>query len=358
MGRRYAVIMAGGAGTRLWPLSRRDRPKQLMRLFDGKSLLRLSYERVARLLPPSQIHVITGRAHRDVVRAELPELPDENLLGEPVGRDTANAVGMAAAVLRHRDPHAIMGVFTADHMITPLDRFDAAVEQAYLAAENHPKALVTIGIRPSSPVTSYGYLARGEKLGEALYQVRRFTEKPNQAEAMKYLASGEYYWNSGMFVWRADTILGELKRHMPQSHASLCDIASCWDTPSRDAKLDQLYPTLMRISIDFAVMERAERVLVVEMNCNWVDVGSWPAMESVAQADDDGNVNVCRRSFHLASRGNVVVAEDDHLIATIGVDDLVIIHSADATLVCTKRDAQSIKELVDSLRGRFGDDYV
>lgn len=358
MAKRYAVIMAGGAGTRLWPLSRRDRPKQLMRLFDGASLLRLSYERVARLLPASQIHVIAARSHRDVVRAELPELPDENLFGEPVGRDTANAVGMAAAILRHRDPHAIMGVFTADHMITPLDRFDAAVEQAYVAAENHPKALVTIGVRPASPVTSYGYLARGEKLGESLYQVRRFTEKPNQAEAMKYLASGEYYWNSGMFVWRADTILGELKRHMPQSHGALCDIAACWDSPSRDARLDQLYPTLMRISIDFAVMERAERVLVVEMNCNWVDVGSWPAMESVAQADDDGNVNVCERSFHLASRGNIVVSEDNHLIATIGVDDLVIIHSPDATLVCTRRDAQSIKELVDSLRGRFGEDYV
>lgn len=355
---RHAVIMAGGAGVRLWPLSRHNRPKQLMRLFEGKSLLRQSYDRVSTMFKPDQICVITNQAHADRVRSEIPELPKDNLFGEPVGRDTANAVGMASAILAERDPEAVVGIFTADHVITPIDRFVAVVGQAYQMAESNSDALVTLGIRPAGPITSYGYIARGDRVADGVYMVRRFTEKPNQSEAMKYVASGEYYWNSGMFAWRASTILGQLKKHLPQSYASIAEIAAAWNTPERQAKLEQLYPTLMRISIDFAVMERAEKVLVVEMNCNWVDVGSWPAMETVIQADNDGNVNACTRAFHLASRGNIIVSEDDHLIATIGVDDLVIIHSPDATLICTKRDAHSIKELVTNIRQQFGEQYV
>lgn len=355
---RHAVIMAGGAGVRLWPLSRQNRPKQLMRLFDGKSLLRQSYERVSSLFKPGEISIITNQSHAERVRTEIPELPAENLFGEPVGRDTANAVGMATAILAERDPEAVVGIFTADHVITPVDRFAAVVDQAYRMAEEHAESLVTLGIRPAGPVTSYGYIARGDRVADGVYRVRKFTEKPNQAEAMKYVASGEYYWNSGMFAWRAGTILNQLKKHLPQSHAAIREIAGAWKTPARQQKLEELYPTLMRISIDFAVMERAEHVLVVEMNCNWVDVGSWPAMESVIHADNDGNVNACPRTFHLASRGNIIVSEDNHLIATIGVDDLVIIHSPDATLICTKRDAHSIKELVAGIRQQFGEEYV
>jgi mannose-1-phosphate guanylyltransferase len=225
-------------------------------------------------------------------------------------------------------------------------------------AEKHADALVTLGIRPLGAVTSYGYIQRGERVEHGVYQVRKFTEKPNQGEALKYIASGEYYWNSGMFVWRADTILTQLRKHLPQSFGGISEIADAWNTPAKKEKLERLYPTLMRISIDFAVMERAEKVLVVEMGCNWVDVGSWPAMESVIHADNDGNVNACSRTLHLASRGNIVVSEEEHLIATIGVDDLVIIHSRDATLICTKRDAQSIKELVGYVREKFGNEYV
>lgn len=355
---RHAVIMAGGAGTRLWPLSRNNRPKQLMKLFDGKSLLRHSYERVAAMFPPQQINVITNQSHLESVAGEIPELPRMNLFGEPVGRDTANAVGMASAILARRDRDAVVGIFTADHVITPRDRFVETVDLAYRMAEKHADALVTLGIRPLGAVTSYGYIQRGDRMEPGVYQVKKFTEKPNQGEAMKYVASGEYYWNSGMFAWRADTILPQLRKHLPQSYGGICEIADAWDDPSRKEKINRLYPTLMRISIDFAVMERAEHVLVVELGCNWVDVGSWPAMESVIHADDDGNVNACPRTLHLASRGNIVVSEDEHLIATIGVDDLVIIHSRDATLICTKRDAQSIKELVANVREKFGEAYI
>ena len=350
--------MAGGAGIRLWPLSRKARPKQLLRLFDGRSLLRRSYDRVAALLPPEAIHIITNDGHLDAVAEELPEIPKENLIGEPVGRDTANAVGLSAAILAKRDPEAVIGVFTADHIITPTDRFCQAVDEAYQVAEGNGDALVTLGIRPIRPDTQYGYIHRGERVSDRVFEVIQFTEKPSVTSAVQYLSSGEYYWNSGMFVWRASTILEQIEKHLPQTHAAVGEIARAWDTPQRGEKLGTLYPSLMRISIDFAVMERADRVLAVEMDCHWVDVGSWPALESVVAADDQGNVSACSDVLHLASRGNIAVSEQKHLIATIGVDDLVIVHSPDATLICKKRDAHGIKELFENIKQKFGDEYA
>jgi len=224
----HAVIMAGGAGTRLWPLSRNHRPKQLLRLFDGRSLLRHTYERLAERFDPTRIHVITTAAHLPMVAEDLPELPAENLMGEPCGRDTANAVGMAAALLERRDPGAVMGVFTADHIIRPVDRFCAALDAAYRHVAETPGVLVTFGIRPAVAHTGYGYVHRGRTLGDGVHQVLEFVEKPDADTAATYLSSGEYYWNSGMFVWRAKTILDELARHMPDSHAKLLALAEAW----------------------------------------------------------------------------------------------------------------------------------
>lgn len=355
---RHAVIMAGGAGVRLWPLSRKSRPKQILKLFSGTSLLRQSYERVAALLAPEQIHVITNQRHLPIVAEEIPELPPTNLIGEPVGRDTAAAVGLASAVIAKNDPDATIGIFTADHIISPIDAFCAAVGKAFETAEKNSEALVTMGIRPIRPDTNYGYVWRGDRLEEGVFKVKKFTEKPTMAKAVKYLASGEYYWNSGMFAWRADTILNQLKKHLTPSYEAVIEIANAWGTESRQQCLERLYPNLMKISIDFAVMERAEQVLVVEMNCQWVDVGSWPALESVIQPDSDGNLTTASKVLHLGSKDNIVVSEDNHLIATIGVSDLVIVHSPDATLICKKRDAAGIKELVDEVKGRFGDEYL
>lgn len=355
---RHAVIMAGGAGVRLWPLSRRSRPKQILRLFSGTSLLRQSYERIATLLTPDQICVITNQSHLPIVAEELPELSAANMVGEPVGRDTANAVGLASALLAHRDPEAVIGMFTADHMITPTDRFCKTVEKAYEVAEANPDALVTMGIRPNRPDINYGYVRRGERISEGVFKVNKFTEKPSMGTAIKYLSSEEYYWNSGMFAWKASAILNQLQKHLPQTYEAVQEIAEAWNTDARQQKLESLYPTLMKISIDFAVMERAEKVFVVEMDCHWVDVGSWPAIESVIDADAEGNVSACKRVVHLGSRGNIVVSEGNHLIATIGVDDLVIIHADDATLICNKRDSQGIKELVDNISQEFGEEYL
>ncbi|MFQ5489284.1 MAG: mannose-1-phosphate guanylyltransferase [Phycisphaerae bacterium] len=355
---RHAVIMAGGAGQRLWPLSRSVRPKQLLKLVDGKSLLRQAYMRVANLLPADSIYVITNRDHLGLIAEDLPELPPENLFGEPVGRDTANAVGLSAAILKQRDPEAVIGIFTADHIITPMDRFVTAVGTAYDMALDRPGALGTLGIRPTRPETGYGYVQRGAPIADGVYQVRRFAEKPDADMAKRYLASGDYSWNSGMFTWTADAILGQLAQHLPESHEGVTRIAEVWDTARRDEVLDSVYPTLPKISIDFAVMEKAPGVFVVEMDCSWVDVGSWAALEEVTDHDADGNVLGAARTVTLDAGGNVLVSEDEHLIAAFGVQDLVIVHAADATLVCRKQDAQALKKLVSRLNDVHPGKYV
>ena len=354
----HAVIMAGGAGTRLWPLSRNQRPKQLLGLFEGRSLLRISYERLAERFDPDRIHVITTAAHLPMAAEELPELPAENLMGEPCGRDTANAVGMAAALLEKRDPGCTMGIFTADHLITPVDRFCAALDTAYACVAEHPEILVTFGIKPTGPHTGYGYVHRGEPAGEGIYHVQEFKEKPDVETAAAYVASGEYYWNSGMFVWRAATVLDELARGLPDSHAKLLEMADAWDRPDGRQRVEATYPTLEKISIDFAVMERAAHVAVVEMNCEWRDVGSWTSLTDVFDADGSGNVVVAGNTALLDAGDNVIVTEGDHLIALIGTNDLVVVHSDDATLICTKQAAQQIKDLVGHLKDRHGDRYA
>lgn len=356
---RHAVIMAGGSGTRLWPLSRKRKPKQLLRLFGGQSLLRQSYERLATLLEPQSIYVITTADHLELIRRELPEIPESNLFGEPCGRDTANAVGMAAAILHQRDPDGVMGIFTADHVITPVDRFNRAVDSAFKRADENPDALITIGVVPTTPETGFGYVQRGEPLGDGLYRVDRFVEKPNLQIAERYLASGDYYWNSGMFAWRIGTILAEIEKHLPESYPPLMELGRAWGTDSWAERAAKLYPRLQKISVDFAIMEKAERVLVIEMNCHWRDVGSWNALAAVLSADAEGNVQTGKRVIHLGSKGTVVATEDDeHLIATIGVEELVIVHTADATLVCRKSEAQAIRELVATLQAESGDRHL
>lgn len=292
------------------------------------------------------------------IAEELPELPAANLIGEPDGRDTAAAVALSAAIIQERDKDAVIGVFTADHIITPMDRFARIVEQAYGIAKEEPDALITMGVRPSRPDTNYGYIKRGERVGDGVYRALHFTEKPNVPKAMTYLEAGEYFWNSGMFVWRADTILGELEKHLPPTYEAVKEIAAQWSGDARQATLESLYPKLMKISIDFAVMEHAEKVLVLEMDCHWVDVGSWTAIESVLPNDADGNVSACPQAIHLGSRGTIVVSEEKHLIATIGLDDIVVVHSPDATLICRKRDAHGIKELVNNITQEFGEEYL
>lgn len=347
-----AVILAGGPGTRLWPLSRRHRPKQLLRLIGGRSLLADAFERLRGIVPVGSIYVVALAEHRPAIAAELPELPPENILGEPMARDTAAAIALAAAILHERDPATIMGVFTADHLIRPADRFAEVVRRGYQAAADHGDALITFGIRPTEVNTGMGYVQRGEEVSPGLWRVRAFKEKPDLETARRYVAAGDYDWNSGMFVWRAGTILDELARRLGATHEAARRIAAAWKTADGPRVAAEAYPGLAKISIDYAVMEKAANVLLVEMPVEWLDVGSWTALPAALGRDAAGHTRAAAETITLGGEGNILVSEDEHLIATIGVSDLVVVHSADATLICRREDVQRIKELVAELDSR------
>ncbi len=355
---RHAVIMAGGAGTRLWPLSRKSRPKQLLRVIEGKSLLRQSYERLAGLLPPEQIHVITGAEYVLLMRSELPELPEGNFIAEPCARDTTNAIGLAAHLLAARDTDAVMGVFTADHIIKPADVFCATVAKGFDVAERFPDALITFGVKPRMPHTGYGYIQRGARLEPGVYETEQFVEKPDVPTAESYVASSEYYWNSGLFVWRTATIIEQIRKHQPVIDSGLQAVAAGFHDPAKINDVRERFAALPKVSIDFAVMERADRVITVEMTCEWLDVGSWTSLTEIIPPDSDGHIKAAPNAIALGGRRNIYVSESDHLIATIGVADLVIVHSDDATIVCRRQDAQKIKDLVEKIRAAHGDRYI
>jgi len=351
--------MAGGAGKRLWPLSRLSRPKQLLPLLGGKSLLEIAVDRLAPVFGADNVLVITNAEYADQVADSVPSLKPENVIGEPEGRDTANAIALAAELLAARDPHATMAVFTADHVIRPQDRFAAAVERAIEAAESNPDALVTFGIRPTWPHTGLGYIHCPQPEGDAR-PVKAFREKPDHQTARQYVDSGEYFWNSGMFVWSLDAIRTSLREFLSDSMTKLGPIREAAEA-GQDfiALLAEVYPTLERISIDYAVMEKAPTVLMVEMDAEWVDVGSWPALDRVSEQDETGNVVLAEKSLLLDSGRNVIVCEDaSHLMAVVGMDDCIVVHTPDATLVCNKSDSQRIKELVALVEEKFGPEYL
>jgi len=356
---RHAVILAGGAGKRLWPLSRLSRPKQLLPVIGGKSLLQIAVDRLAGLFDTQYTWIITNAEYRDQIAAALPHLPAENIVGEPEGRDTANAIALAAELLAARDPEATMAVFTADHVIRPIEGFVEAVGAACEVAEASPDALCTFGIKPTWPHTGLGYIEAGEKTSPHAYKVLDFKEKPDHQTARRYVDSGNYFWNSGMFVWTLQAIRGALQEFLPGPLEKLAPVAQAARSGQDFTPLlAEAYPFLDRISIDYAVMEKARHVLMVELNCEWLDVGSWPALENVTELDDAGNCIVAENCSVLDSFRNIIVTEDDHLIAVLGMDDCIVVHSPDATLVSSKSDSQQLKDLVNALEKKFGKKYL
>jgi mannose-1-phosphate guanylyltransferase len=363
---RYAVTIAGGSGTRLWPMSRAALPKQLIPLIGGRSLLEIALGRLDGLVPPERCLVCAGQTHAAAIRQALPQLGPEQFLGEPCGRDTLNAVGFSAAILARRDPEAIIGIFTADHVIEPVGQFQSIVDAGYTLVERHPEALVTFGVTPTGPVTGYGYLELGEPFDGSARRLRQFREKPDQETALRYDEAGaeKFLWNSGMFVWRASTLLECIRRYAPQNYTGLMRIADAWDTHDRDAVLAAVYPTLNKISVDFAVMEPASRdpaapVVALPMPLQWLDVGSWPSFAQTCPRDEQGNALAAGRTLLMDTRGTLAASSDpSHLIATIGCDDLIIVHTPDATLVCRSDCADSVKELHQRIASRYGQGMV
>ncbi|MBN2489449.1 MAG: mannose-1-phosphate guanylyltransferase [Planctomycetes bacterium] len=357
----YSVILAGGSGTRFWPLSRRKRPKQLLSLVGDESLVRATQRRLEPLVPPERRLVITSREHGDAVQAELADLvPEGNLLREPAGRDTAAAVALGALAVRARAADGLMAVLPADHVIAPASALLQALGAAAEVAAAR-EALVTLGIRPDRPATGYGYIKQGAPTtrieGLQFFRVESFQEKPDLATARRYLAAGSYYWNSGMFVWSVTTILALLRRHLPATLDRLEPLFAGGQAEPDAQALAGVYPTLPRISVDRGILEVAPHVEVVEAPFRWDDVGAWTALENHLPRDEAGNVGRGLR-IHRNTKATTVCTGDEHLVVTLGVENLVIVHTSDATLVARKDDVQDIKEIVAALARRGLDRLV
>ncbi|MBO0700647.1 MAG: mannose-1-phosphate guanylyltransferase [Zavarzinella sp.] len=349
----HAMIMAGGGGTRFWPRSRAARPKQFLTFSGDRTLLQGTFDRVEAQVPPERAWVITSAAHRDEALQQLPTIPAAQVVGEPMGRDTAACIGLGAALIARRDADATMAVMPADHAIEPVQEFGRALHAAAKLADEFPEALITFGIRPTEPATGYGYIHRGpavaQRQGVNAFAVQAFREKPSREVAERYVKSGEYDWNSGIFVWKARTILNELQRLKPGIHQAARRIADAWDTPRRDQVFRDEYEKIEKISIDFAVMEKATKALVVQAPYQWDDVGSWLALERRNPQDATGNTV---QALHLGinTAGCVIVGDPGRLIATIGVSNLLIIQDGDATLIADRRDEGAVKEIVARLK--------
>lgn len=346
----YALILAGGIGTRLWPRSRVSRPKQLLNLISERSMLQETVARLEGLVPPERTVVMTNAGYAEAVREQLPQIPAENIIAEPAVRGTASAIGYAAMWIARRAPEAVMFSLHADHHIQDAEAFRQALRAAALVALDG--WLVTLGVEPRYPETGYGYIERGEPLGEfegyTAYRVVRFTEKPDEETAARFVASGRYYWNSGLFTWRVATILEALERYMPDTYARLSEIAAAMGTPDEQAVMERIWPTLENQTIDYGVMERADRVAVVPVHFGWSDVGSWEALFQILGAGDDESNVVVGDHIGIDTRGSLIHSHG-RLIATVGVENLVIVDADDVVLVCARGRAQDVKKIVERL---------
>lgn len=349
---RYVVIMAGGRGERFWPQSRESTPKHLLPIVGDKPMLTQTVERLEGVVPRENICVLTNRAQLDGCREACPSLPPENIVAEWVGRDTAAATGLAMLMVKRKNPAATLAMLPADHVIYDVKEYRSALTAAFEAAEA-ADVLVTLGIRPTGPETGFGYIQQAEVWrrvgGRDVMAVRRFVEKPDLETAERYLAAGDYFWNAGMFVWRVPVVESAFRTHAPELFTGLQRLEAAVQAEGWEAALEKVHPTLPKISVDYALMEKSTNVVVLPATFDWDDVGAWPALAKHFTPDGGGNV---LRGHALVEKGthNIVISTDGHLVGVVGVSDLVVVHTPGATLVCPKDRAQDIKSLLERIK--------
>jgi mannose-1-phosphate guanylyltransferase len=351
--------MAGGSGTRFWPASRLRRPKQLLTLTGQRSLLQQTVERLRPLAGPERVLVVTGLGHAQGVHQQLPLVPPAQVLAEPLARNTAAAAGLAAAWVARQDPSAVCLVLPADHLITDESLFLDTLRRAIQVARQED-VLVTLGLTPRFPATGFGYIETGQVLDETPPQVRRvagFHEKPDLAVAKQYLESGRHLWNSGMFAWRAEVLLSEIARHLPELAAGLAELAPSLGTPEQDQALAAIYPRLPSISVDHGVLEKSPNLRVVKADFGWSDLGSWEAMAELWPTDQAQNVSQDGRILAIESQGNVVAA-GGRLTALLGVNDLVAVVTDDVLLILPRQRCQDVRQVIDSLKDQGLDEFL
>jgi mannose-1-phosphate guanylyltransferase len=355
----YVCVMAGGAGRRFWPKSRKASPKQFLSLSGKGTLIKQTVDRLKGFVPPDRIIIITGMDHVPKTRTLLPEIPARNVVGEPVGKDTAACIALGAAIISKEDPDAVMVVMPADHFIRPNQKLHQTLSTVSEAAVQSD-SLFVFGIKPAFPATGYGYIKRGDKTGQVrgsvIFGVERFHEKPSLANAKKFVESGQYYWNSGIFVWKVSVILDALKKHVPKLSEAVEKIRPQLGTEGQEEAIAKAYQKLEKISIDYAVLEKTEDVKMVEADYEWDDLGSWEAVQRLFAKNRDGNIIIgkhCGVDTH-----ECIIFAENHLVGTIGVSDLVIVQTRDATLICPKERAQEVKDLIDKMEKEGLEEYL
>ncbi|MCA9907284.1 MAG: mannose-1-phosphate guanylyltransferase [Anaerolineae bacterium] len=356
----YALIMAGGGGTRLWPMSRRQTPKQFLPLVEDESMFRVSMTRLAPLFTPDRVYVVAGERYAEELMRQAPEIPERNFILEPSARDSGPAAALGVAVIHQRDPQATIAILTADHHIADKAGFRNALAAAHDVAQRD--YIVTLGISPTMPSSAFGYIRRGEPLEQArglqAYHAARFEEKPPREKAIEFLMSGEYSWNSGMFIWRSERALGEFERQQPAYHQHMAQIASTVDTPTYQETLRNTWESFDKKSLDYAVMEHADRIAVIPVDIGWSDVGSWSTLYDVLSKNDNGNCTHGNTQGWIAIDTTNTLVYSGKLVATIGVEDLVVVETDDALFICTRERAQDVKFVVEQLKASNMNDHI
>jgi len=357
----YAVIMAGGKGTRFWPKSREKMPKHLLDIVSSRTIIQETVDRITPLIPEENILIVTGQSHADELMRQVPRIPRENIIIEPLGRNTAPCIGLASLHIKRKSPHAVMAVLPADHLITDASRFRRLVSIAGKIA-NSGDCLLTIGIKPTSPETGYGYIERGslhaKVKGTDVFAVKSVREKPALKQAKAFLRQGGFYWNSGMFVWRVDAILEAIDRWLPQIHDGLLQIESAMGTDGEKKVLRRVYKKIPSISIDYGVMEKADNILLIEGDFGWSDIGSWDALWEVSDKDENGNAVNCRDLFIGFDTRNSLIHSSGKLVALLGLEDLIVVDAEDSLLICKRGSSQDVKKVVEILENKKKKEYL